>query len=238
MRGVLENGLEGVENLSGIPGEVGASAIQNVGAYGVEASDLIHAVECFDTVNRTTRRFTNAECRFGYRDSIFKHELKGRFIVLRVSYRLRPGTTARHLEYGSLRDLADRLGHAPSTSELAEEVIRIRNTKLPDPDSIGSAGSFFKNPVVSTGLHREIERVSGESVPCHRVDGDNVKLSAAWLIDHAGMKGHREGSCCLRSAAARDSQQWQRLIRRCGQGLPKLSARLSATSFLSACSRK
>ena len=193
----LENGLEGVENLSGIPGEVGASAIQNVGAYGVEASDLIHAVECFDTVNRTTRRFTNAECRFGYRDSIFKHELKGRFIVLRVSYRLRPGTTARHLEYGSLRDLADRLGHAPSTSELAEEVIRIRNTKLPDPACIGSAGSFFKNPVVSTGLHSEIERVSGESVPCHRVDGDNVKLSAAWLIDHAGMKGHREGGAVV-----------------------------------------
>ena len=188
----LRNGLEGVENLAGIPGEVGASAIQNIGAYGVEAADLIHAVECFDTVNRTTRRFTNAECRFGYRDSIFKHEIKGRFIVLRVSYRLHPGTTARHLEYGPLRDLADRLGHAPSTSELAEEVIRIRNSKLPDQEHIGSAGSFFKNPVISSGLHREIERMSGETVPCHNVGDNNVKLSAAWLIDHAGMKGHRE----------------------------------------------
>lgn len=193
----LRNGLEGVENLAGIPGEVGASAIQNVGAYGVEAADLIHAVECFDTVNRTTRRFTNAECRFGYRDSIFKHEIKGRFIVLRVSYRLHPGTTARHLEYGPLRDLADRLGHAPSTSELAEEVIRIRNSKLPDPEHIGSAGSFFKNPVISSGLHREIERMSGETVPCHNVGDNNVKLSAAWLIDHAGMKGHREGGAVV-----------------------------------------
>lgn len=193
----LRNGLEGVENLAGIPGEVGASAIQNVGAYGVEAADLIHAVECFDTVNRTTRRFTNADCRFGYRDSIFKHELKGRFIVLRVSYRLKPGTTARHLEYGPLRDLADRLGHAPSTSELAEEVVRIRNSKLPDPENIGSAGSFFKNPVISSGLHREIERMSGETVPCHNVGDNNVKLSAAWLIDHAGMKGHREGGAVV-----------------------------------------
>lgn len=193
----LRNGLEGVENLAGIPGEVGASAIQNVGAYGVEAADLIHAVECFDTVNRTTRRFTNAECRFGYRDSIFKHEIKGRFIVLRVSYRLHPGTTARHLEYGPLRDLADRLGHAPSTSELAEEVVRIRNSKLPDPENIGSAGSFFKNPVISSGLHREIERMSGETVPCHNVGDNNVKLSAAWLIDHAGMKGYCEGGAVV-----------------------------------------
>lgn len=193
----LRNGLEGVENLAGIPGEVGASAIQNVGAYGVEAADLIHAVECFDTVNRTTRRFTNAECRFGYRDSIFKHELKGRFIVLRVSYRLKPGTTARHLGYGPLRDLAHRLGHAPSTSELAEEVVRIRNSKLPDPENIGSAGSFFKNPVISSGLHREIERMSGETVPCHNVGDNNVKLSAAWLIDHAGMKGYCEGGAVV-----------------------------------------
>ncbi len=193
----LRNGLEGVENLAGIPGEVGASAIQNVGAYGVEAADLIHAVEWFDTVNRTTRRFTNAECRFGYRDSIFKHEIKGRFIVLRVSYRLHPGTTARHLEYGPLRDLADRLGHAPSTSELAEEVVRIRNSKLPDPENIGSAGSFFKNPVISSGLHREIERMSGETVPCHNVGDNNVKLSAAWLIDHAGMKGYCEGGAVV-----------------------------------------
>lgn len=193
----LRNGLEGVENLAGIPGEVGASAIQNVGAYGVEAADLIHAVECFDTGNRTTRRFTNAECRFGYRDSIFKHELKGRFIVLRVSYRLKPGTTARHLGYGPLRDLAHRLGHAPSTSELAEEVVRIRNSKLPDPENIGSAGSFFKNPVISSGLHREIERMSGETVPCHNVGDNNVKLSAAWLIDHAGMKGYCEGGAVV-----------------------------------------
>ncbi len=102
-----------------------------------------------------------------------------------------------------MRDLADRLGHAPSTSELAEEVIRIRNTKLPDPDSIGSAGSFFKNPVVSTGLHREIERVSGESVPCHRVDGDNVKLSAAWLIDHAGMRDTVRGGAVVFTIGSR-----------------------------------
>ena len=106
----LDCSLAGVENLAHIPGEVGASAIQNVGAYGVEAKDVIHAVECFDTITRKTVRFSNKECKFGYRDSVFKHEGRGRYFVLRVSFRLNPDGKACNLEYGPLKTLADRLG--------------------------------------------------------------------------------------------------------------------------------
>lgn len=189
----LDRGLGGVENLAGIPGDVGAAPVQNVGAYGVEAGDVIHAVECFDTFTRETRRFTAGECGFGYRDSIFKHEGKGRYIVLRVSFRLHPDTTARNLEYGPLRELRDRLGHEPSIREVADEVIAIRNSKLPDPSLTGSAGSFFKNPVVHNGYLDEIEALTGYRLTGHAAGDKHTKLSAAWLIDKAGMKGARVG---------------------------------------------
>lgn len=129
----LEQGLGGVENLAGIPGEVGAAPVQNVGAYGVEAKDVVYSVECFDTFTRKVCRFSAEECRFGYRDSFFKHEGKGRYIVLRVSFRLRPDTLARNLEYGPLRELEKTLGHTPTIREVAEEVVRVRDSKLPDP---------------------------------------------------------------------------------------------------------
>lgn len=189
----LGRGLGGVENLAGIPGDVGAAPVQNVGAYGVEAGDVIHAVECFDTFTRETRRFTTGECRFGYRDSIFKHEGKGRYIVLRVSFRLHPDTTARNLEYGPLRELRERLGHEPSIREVADEVIAVRNAKLPDPSLTGSAGSFFKNPVVHNGYLDEIEALTGYRLTGHAAGDKHTKLSAAWLIDKAGMKGARVG---------------------------------------------
>lgn len=184
----LDQNLAGVENLAHIPGEVGASAVQNVGAYGVEAKDVIHAVECFDTETRQTVRFTNEECRFGYRDSFFKHEGRGRYYVLRVSFRLRQGGKAESLEYGPLKELPEKLGHYPSVREVAEAVTEIRDSKLPDPALIGSAGSFFKNPVVSDGYYNEIKYVSGEEVPAHALPDNRWKLSAAWLIDHTGLK--------------------------------------------------
>ena len=189
----LDNGLGGVENMAGIPGDVGAAPVQNVGAYGVEAKDVVHAVECFDTFTRQTRRFTAEECRFGYRDSFFKHQGKGRYIVLRVSFRLRPDLTARNLEYGPLRELRDRLGHEPTIREVAEEVKRIRDSKLPDPAETGSAGSFFKNPVLHNGYIKEIKALTGYDIPGHAVGENHTKVSAAWLIDHAGKKGARAG---------------------------------------------
>lgn len=198
----LSNNLAGLENLAGIPGEVGASAVQNVGAYGVEAKDVIHAVICFDTVTRQTIRFSNKECRFGYRDSIFKNEWKGRYFVLSVSFKVIPGGLPKTLHYKPLDTLEDRLGHYPSISEVAQEVTRTRDSKLPDPMVLGSAGSFFKNPEVRERYWQELEALSGESIPAHPLPKRNpedpsevqkVKLSAAWLIDHAGLKGLRIG---------------------------------------------
>nr|QJR98278.1 hypothetical protein Muribac2_020 [uncultured Muribaculaceae bacterium] len=189
----VEQNLAGVENLAGIPGEVGASPVQNVGAYGVEAKDVIHHVECFDTVTRQTKIFTNEECGFAYRDSRFKHEWKGRYIVLRVSFRLTPSTEAKNLDYGPLKNLAATLGHKPSISEVAEEVKRIRNEKLPDPAEIGSAGSFFKNPYVNRHYFEEELLSRNPDMPFYPVDEHTVKVPAGWLIEHSGLKGARCG---------------------------------------------
>lgn len=186
-------GYSGLENMAGIPGEAGASAVQNVGAYGAEARDVIHHVECFDCRWRKTVVFTNEECRFGYRDSIFKHEGKGRYIVLRVSYRLRVGTEARNLGYRPLRELAGRLGRTPTISEVRDEVLRVRNEKLPDPAELGSAGSFFKNPVVHRHYYEEMIRPEFGDIPYHEVDSHHIKLAAGWLIEHAGLKGAAVG---------------------------------------------
>lgn len=188
----LDRNLAGVENLAHIPGEVGASAIQNVGAYGVEAGDLIHAVECFDNVTRKTVRFTRDECHFGYRDSMFKHEGKGRYYVLRVSFRLIPDGKAQSLSYGPLKELEKKLGHYPSIREVAEEVTAIRDSKLPDPKEIGSAGSFFKNPVIHEEMYRKlVEMYPG--LPGYPAGEGMVKVSAAWMIDRVGMKGFSIG---------------------------------------------
>lgn len=189
----LEHGLGGVENMAGIPGSVGASAVQNVGAYGAEAKDVIYSVECFDTLTRRSRRFTNAECMFGYRDSFFKHAGRERYIVMRVCFRLRPSELAANLEYGPLRDLQERLGHTPTISEVAREIRNVRNEKLPDPAVIGSAGSFFKNPVIGRHHYLSLCSQTGERISAHPVDNNRMKLSAAWLIDHAGMKGFSIG---------------------------------------------
>lgn len=185
----VDEGLGGLENLALIPGEVGASAVQNIGAYGVEAADRIHAVECFDTFTRKTVRFTKDECKFGYRDSIFKHEAKGRYFVLRVSFRLDNNTHAQTLNYGSLKDLTQRLGHNPSIAEVRDEIKIIRNAKLPAPEDIGSAGSFFKNPVINSKYFEEVVKPQCPDVPVYPASEGMVKLSAGWLIDHAGLKG-------------------------------------------------
>jgi len=187
------SGLAGVENLAGIPGEVGAAPVQNVGAYGAEAKDVIFSVKCFDTITRETKTFKNEECGFRYRDSRFKHEWKGRYIILQVSFKLFPTTIARNLEYGPLKSLAGKLGHTPSIREVADEVVAIRNTKLPDPAVIGSAGSFFKNPVVSKYFYEEEMLAVNPDVPCYPVDEHHVKIPAGWLIEHSGLKKLKTG---------------------------------------------
>lgn len=193
----VDRNLAGLENLAGIPGEVGASAVQNVGAYGAEAGDFIHSVECFDIESRKTITLKAGECRFGYRDSIFKHEAKGQLIVMRVCYRLRQSAVAENLKYEALREFASSLGHAPSLREIAEEVKRLRDSKLPNPSEVGSAGSFFKNPVVSEYYFQQEILPRGNDMPMHPAGDGLVKLSAAWLIDHSGLKGKRIGGAVV-----------------------------------------
>ena len=189
----VASGLAGLENLAGIPGEVGASPVQNVGAYGAEAKDAIHHVEVFDTVTRQVKTVTNEECRFGYRDSRFKHDWKGRYFVLRVSFRLKPSNIAEHLDYGPLKKLEETLGHKPSIAEVAAEIVRVRDAKLPDPKVIGSAGSFFKNPIVSRYFYAQEMRSEHPDVPYYDIDDHFVKIPAGWLIEHSGLKGMRVG---------------------------------------------
>lgn len=188
----IDENLAGLENLARIPGTVGAAPVQNVGAYGVEAGDLIHAVEVMDVETRKTERLTREQCRFGYRDSYFKHEGKGKYIVVRVSFRLKPNGKAEHLDYGPLKKLEESLGHTPTIREVRDEIARIRAEKLPDPEIIGSAGSFFKNPVINSHYFNQVVSRNYEG-PVFQAGENRVKLSAAWLIDHAGMKGETVG---------------------------------------------
>lgn len=190
----IEEGLAGLENLSGIPGSVGASPVQNIGAYGVEAGSLIHKVECFDLITREVVTLSASECRFGYRESIFKNEGKGRYVVLRVSFKLKPSTEATHLEYGPLKTLEEKLNHKPTPAEVAEEILKIRDSKLPNPSVIGNAGSFFKNPVIRIYFYREVMSALYENIPYYETDDPYyVKIPAGWLIEHAGLKGFSVG---------------------------------------------
>lgn len=195
----VENNLAGLENLAYIPGEVGASAIQNVGAYGVEAGDYIHSVECYDRLAHKVVTFKKEECRFGYRDSVFKHELRGRYFVLRVSYRLRNSSEAEHLNYGPLKTLKERLGRTPSIKDVRNEVITIRQSKLPEPEELGSAGSFFTNPIIMKKFYEEALLPKYPDMPSYEFKDtpDYVKVPAGWLVEHAGMKGATEGGAMV-----------------------------------------
>ena len=185
------HGLWGAENLSHIPGEVGAAAVQNIGAYGVEIKDIISGVTCFDLVERKSCKFTVAECRYGYRESMFK-ESGDRYVItsvlLRVSRKPRP-----RLEYKGLAGV-----DASSPSSVRDAVVEIRKGKLPEPSELGSAGSFFKNPVISAADFVHVcDAAPGVTVPHFVLDGGMIKVPAAWLIDQCGFKGEREGGAAV-----------------------------------------
>lgn len=184
------HGLWGAENLSLIPGEVGAAAVQNIGAYGVEVKDIISGVVCFDLKERRKVRFTAAECRYGYRSSMFKEdENKGRYIVTSVLFRLSRKPVPRTEYKGVLEALA---GNEPSSPmDVREAIIKLRRKKLPDPAEIGSAGSFFKNPVVSAAQFAAIS--PDGSAPHYVLQDGSVKIPAAWMIESCGLKGESEG---------------------------------------------
>ena len=189
----VEKGWSGAENLSLIPGEVGASAVQNIGAYGVEAKDLIENVETIDLTDGTRRVFLNAECGYGYRKSIFKNELKGRYAVTYVTYRLSKVFQPK-IDYGNVREKL--LGKELTPENVRNAVIDIRQSKLPDPEVTGNAGSFFMNPVVCLEKYEAL-KTENPDMPHYIVDG-GVKIPAGWLIEKCGWKGKslgRAGVC-------------------------------------------
>ena len=187
---LADAGLYGTENLSYIPGEVGASAVQNIGAYGVEVGDLIERVETRNIESGEPRTFVRDECRYGYRDSVFKNRLQGQYVVTAVTLRV-SRRSRLHLDYGQLRSLFDTSA-IPTPLQIREAVIAIRRSKLPEVSELGSAGSFFKNPVVSSALFEHI-RSQWPDVPHYALDNGMVKIPAAWLIEQCGWKGVRRG---------------------------------------------
>lgn len=188
----VSNNWCGAENLSYIPGEVGASAVQNVGAYGVEAKDIITRVFAIDIETGAERVFTNDECQYGYRSSIFKSQLKGQYIITHVEYKLSK-TPLFNLEYGNLKTINRE---DLTLQKVRDSIIEIRRQKLPEPKEIGSAGSFFINPIVDMPLLENLQK-QYPGIVYYLQPNNKVKLSAAWLIDNAGWHGKRVGGAAV-----------------------------------------
>jgi UDP-N-acetylmuramate dehydrogenase len=188
----LEQGFSGLENLALIPGNVGSSPIQNIGAYGVEVKDVIESVEVMNCETLEIETILNKNCEFGYRDSLFKKN-KGKYIVLSVSFKLNKNTKQVNTTYGAIQTLLEKKGiENPTPSDVAEAVISIRQSKLPDPKVLGNSGSFFKNPVVPMDLFTKI-LADYPNIPSYPAQDNQVKLAAGWLIEQAGFKGKRYG---------------------------------------------
>ena len=211
--------LWGAENLSGIPGEVGAAAVQNIGAYGVEAKDIIVRVNCYDRIKEEMIIFENADCAYGYRSSFFKtEEAKGRYFITSVLFHL-SGEYSPKLDYGNVREsLAGRSINSPG--DVRRSILGIRGNKLPDPRVIGSAGSFFKNPVITQeqfdSLASSFRREHGDDHPIpHYEQADGIKVPAAWMIEQCGLKGRTCGG------AAVYEQQPLVLVNRTGSATPE-----------------
>ena len=196
----VENGLGGLENLALIPGSVGASPIQNIGAYGAEVRETIVEVRAWNWEDRAFITLSNGDCRFGYRDSIFKHSLKDKLVVTSVIFRL-DKTPALRTSYGAINDELQRMGAEPSVATVAAAVIRIRQSKLPDPAVIGNAGSFFKNPTIPIAQYQALQ-VRFPSMPSYPVNSAEVKIPAGWLIESCGLKGYRKGDAGVHAKQA------------------------------------
>lgn len=191
VRWTLEQGWYGLENLSLIPGTVGAAPVQNIGAYGIELKDVLEQVLVLDALDFGLKQLSVEECQFGYRDSLFKRE-SGRRVILSIDLRLRK-TAQLQLEYGPLRAELERRGISqPSAMDVSDAVIAVRQSKLPDPAALGNAGSFFKNPVISAEQAAQLKQQYPHMVQYPLANGE-VKLAAGWLIEQAGWKGKRQG---------------------------------------------
>ena len=198
----LHMGLGGLENLSLIPGTVGASPVQNIGAYGVEVKDRIHSVRCFDVQSQEWCELSNAECRFAYRDSIFKHEGRQRYVITSVVFRL-DTQFVPNVKYGDLAQvLAEQCsGRAPTAQDVAQAVCAIRRSKLPDPAVLGNVGSFYKNPLVDAA-HAQTLLAQYPQMPHYPQPDGRMKLAAGWLIDQCGLKGKTIGGAAVHDKQA------------------------------------
>lgn len=192
----ISGNFGGVENLSLIPGNVGASPMQNIGAYGVEIKDVFYELEAYHLEEKIIQKFSANDCGFGYRESVFKKKYKNQFAILSVTYRLRKNPEF-NISYGAIGDELKKMNiENLSVKAISDAVIRIRTSKLPDPKVIGNAGSFFKNPVIeSVELQelQELQRFTDGKVPCYKTDEDHFKIPAGWLIEQCGWKGFRKG---------------------------------------------
>lgn len=190
----LENGFGGLENLSLIPGNVGTAPIQNIGAYGVELKDVFLSCQAINVQTLEDKTFDRENCAFGYRDSVFKNQLKGKFIITSIDLRLSKTDHKLQTGYGAINTwLEQHQVNQPGIRDVSDAVIAIRQAKLPDPRRLGNSGSFFKNPVVP---RQELKRLQTQfpEIPFYPLDKDQVKIPAGWLIDQAGLKGYRKGN--------------------------------------------
>ncbi len=195
----VKNNFVGVENLSLIPGEVGASAVQNIGAYGVEVKDVIQNVETIDTQTLQPKLFSNEDCQYGYRSSIFKKEQKNKYIVTHVIFKLSKKEDFT-LHYSHLKESVVELGEI-TLENIRKTVIKIRESKLPDPKEFGNAGSFFMNPIIKKE-QLETLQVSYPDIPFYLLENNQVKVPAGWLIEQAGLKGKRFGNVGIHTKQA------------------------------------
>lgn len=190
----IDNNYAGLENLSLIPGYVGASPIQNIGAYGVEMKDFFYSLNAWHIHLNEVHTFTKQDCAFAYRDSIFKHKAKNQYVILSVVFRLNKKAQLNY-SYGAIKEELDKMKVSEiGIKEISRAVINIRKSKLPDPQEIGNAGSFFKNPEVTHKKYLELKHIYPE-IAAYKLENGNYKLAAAWLIEKAGWKGKKFNNC-------------------------------------------
>lgn len=190
----LQHNFGGIENLSLIPGNVGTAPIQNIGAYGVELKDVFDSCEALHIASQVIKTFTKSECNFDYRNSIFKQELKGEYIILNVTFKLSTKNHILKTEYGAiLSELRNLKIQNPTIADVSKAVISIRESKLPDPKVIGNSGSFFKNPIISKIQFDNLKNNFAD-IPSYKISDNKVKIPAGWLIEQAGFKGKRFGN--------------------------------------------